>query len=400
MVNPSVICSIVDSFLEARKGDMRRQLHATLDTLLDELMRGVSRQVKQLLVASHVDQPTVSSSAQTFQPNSHSEAYPPPVFPLPSFGESSQVNREAKPPTTTSTVFAVKSGLSNLASTSKAHIGVLGGNKQNNLTVNNSNPSSSAVPEKEASGSKFKFFKSRRVLAIKKENSDSSETTLNKNMATGLLKLVDYSSGGSSSRKRSRYESSFEEDEVEQTFTSKKAKRTNSSTSSNVTTNTKNSTETPVTGKQNSKKTKTTNTSTKKTASSSRKSKTPKVFPCKQEGCEKTLKGLSDFLTHQRRHLKITPFYCTWPGCVFRGYEHSASCRHVKQTHFRRTAKDGTPEQIAKWDPTLYIETDEDLLNTDLLPTPEPVDAPEKAKDSKKKEEGKDEAGDQKKKKK
>lgn len=392
MVNPSAIIAIVDSYLEVKQVDMRRQLHDAIDTLLDELMRGVARQVKSLLSASSFDQPASSSPtvnvAETSTQQAQKAYHPQPST---SFAGPPLTGLGAKQPTTT--VFAVKSSPSKFAVASTSKCGMVIDNKKNahNLVMDNSS-SSAAVVNNLSSDSKFKFFKNRRILAVKKENFGGDATTLKEKMAAQEKgrKLVDYSSGGSSF-KRSR--DTFEDDEVdnEQIIrTPKKAKRSFSSTSSNISSMSQknNSTKTSITG-QVSSNTKST-TSKKGSTPGSSKSRTPKVFPCKHDGCGKTLNRLGEFITHQRRHLQITPYYCTWPGCTFRGYEYSASCRHVKATHFRRTAKDGTPEQIAQWDPKLYIETDEDLLKPDLLPTPEPVDAPEGAKKKTKKEDGDD----------
>ena len=404
MVNPEVICSIVDSFLESRKGDMRRQLYATVDTLLEDLMRGVGRQVQQLLIAF---QPSESPLSRLSTPTLQHQLLPPQfdvrspmassVFAVNS-GSSAHNNNynNSSSGNQTASAAVVATHYGNLLTSNIETLDSIGNGGGSNENVNNNivklgNPlePDKKTGGKDGSSSKVKFFKNRHATVKKEEvvaGGGGSPASRNGSAGRTVTVKVCYNNGSVKetkffSGKRSRDTLEEEGEEQENTspiFTTRFTKRAKSDdtdlTAASQSTKSTTMTTPGSKGRQMSKATSTTTattttattTSTKRSTASSTTTTPKRVIQCPQEGCSKVVHRMADYVTHIRRHLSIQPYYCTWTACTYRGYEKFGSLKHVKQTHYRRTTKDGTPEQINQWDPNLYIKVDEALLNAEL----------------------------------
>ena len=94
-----------------------------------------------------------------------------------------------------------------------------------------------------------------------------------------------------------------------------------------------------------------------------------KKFVCKSEGCGQSFVRDSELKNHERIHLNITPFKCTWPDCDFSSNQKPTVVSHIRIRHFKlpRTKKQQEQLNITDTrDPNEFIEVDEELANRRL----------------------------------
>src|SRR5699024_10459245 len=74
---------------------------------------------------------------------------------------------------------------------------------------------------------------------------------------------------------------------------------------------------------------------TKRSKTSSSGTTRTKKFACKFQGCDQLFRWDSHLKYHERIHLSISPFRCTWPGCNYAVKQKPHAVRHVRTQHFK-----------------------------------------------------------------
>ena len=108
---------------------------------------------------------------------------------------------------------------------------------------------------------------------------------------------------------------------------------------------------------------------TKRPTTSSSGTSKAKKFACKFQGCGQSFLYDANLKHHERIHLKIKPFRCTWPSCDYSSTVKSAVVRHVRIRHFKLPITLKQQNQLGitdDRDPTEYIAEDQELADRRL----------------------------------
>jgi hypothetical protein len=92
-------------------------------------------------------------------------------------------------------------------------------------------------------------------------------------------------------------------------------------------------------------------------------------FRCKSPGCGKSSPKDSKLAIHERIHLDIKPFSCTWPRCRYSSVTKGDVVRHVRMKHFNlpKLNKDQARLNIVdNRNPEDYVRVDDELLERRL----------------------------------
>jgi len=94
-----------------------------------------------------------------------------------------------------------------------------------------------------------------------------------------------------------------------------------------------------------------------------------KNFACKFEGCGQSFVADAFLKRHERIHLKIKPFRCTWPECDYSSALKYHVVNHVRVRHFKLPKSLKLQNQLGitdDRDPTEYIAVDQELVDRRL----------------------------------
>ena len=94
-------------------------------------------------------------------------------------------------------------------------------------------------------------------------------------------------------------------------------------------------------------------------------SSTSSYFQCPFVQCGKVFNNKRNLWTHQRTHLRIKPFRCRWPGCMYESEDRANAVRHIRVRHFNlpSTLKEQSEKGIIDdRDPKQYLEIVDELL--------------------------------------
>ena len=95
----------------------------------------------------------------------------------------------------------------------------------------------------------------------------------------------------------------------------------------------------------------------------------PKKHACIYQGCGKSFRKIPHLKRHERIHMNIKPFHCTWPDCDYSAKERGHVIKHVRAVHFNLpvTKKAQHERNIEDdRDPNDYVRVDQDLVNRRL----------------------------------
>lgn len=328
-LQPAMVHSIVEAFFEVKRGQLKQQLHNSVDQLVDGLLGELLGQVKALLLPK-------------------------------GDGHSSPVSSQ---PVTTSKDIA--------------------------LQTPSPSPSQSPVRQpsthqtsKPSTKGRFKFFKSRDkckapslLVTPSSEDTSTKETVSGTSLPSPSLtkEVVNSAAQGIIKVELSYASESFVPLDFGDAF-----QQPSPSTSESLHFNLKRpSPESPSDVVQLIKQVKPNDANN--VPATSREDQQQQVatgtltsFACTSPSCGKQFPSKFNLQRHVRSHLQIKPYSCKWPGCSYSSPESGKVTRHIRGTHFRRSEKDGQGERTAKWDPKVYID-----VNPELLHTNETVSLPE-----------------------
>ena len=89
-----------------------------------------------------------------------------------------------------------------------------------------------------------------------------------------------------------------------------------------------------------------------------------KKFTCKFAGCGKSFPTDSKLAKHERIHLGIKPYYCTWEECTYASAARGNVWLHVRTKHFRLPTTLAEQEERGIVDdrsPSMYVRVDKEL---------------------------------------
>ena len=94
-----------------------------------------------------------------------------------------------------------------------------------------------------------------------------------------------------------------------------------------------------------------------------------KKFVCKSEGCGQSFEFEKHLQVHERIHLNIAPFKCTWPDCSYTSNQKNNVVVHIRTRHFKLPLTKKKQKQLNitdTRDPNEFIAMDEELANRRL----------------------------------
>ena len=97
----------------------------------------------------------------------------------------------------------------------------------------------------------------------------------------------------------------------------------------------------------------------------------PKKYACTHQGCGRFFVDSAHLIRHQRIHLGVKPFSCTWPDCNFAAAQRATVTRHVRSVHFnihksQQQRRNTTTDDDDHRDPNEYVRVDEELAKRRL----------------------------------
>ena len=95
----------------------------------------------------------------------------------------------------------------------------------------------------------------------------------------------------------------------------------------------------------------------------------PKKYACKFQGCDKSFKDDAKLAHHERIHLALEPFKCSWNNCRYSAEQRSNVVQHIRTVHFQlpRSVKEQQRRGIVdQRDPKEFIEEDAEMLTRRL----------------------------------
>ena len=82
-------------------------------------------------------------------------------------------------------------------------------------------------------------------------------------------------------------------------------------------------------------------------------------------GCNKSFKTDNDLARHERIHLGLKPYKCSWNNCIFSAKRRDSVIQHIRTVHFQ--LPESVKEQqrrgiVDQRDPNELIEVDAEML--------------------------------------
>ena len=86
-------------------------------------------------------------------------------------------------------------------------------------------------------------------------------------------------------------------------------------------------------------------------------------FVCKHAGCEsKHFNNRWKYQAHQRRHLNINPFSCTWPSCGFATVDLASALKHIEKKHLKQSTDGSGGNKVNSGEARKYVKVHNELL--------------------------------------